>query len=137
MILDLLVAMMKTIFSLLILILSFSLFSQELFSTKFRIKNEGQNFFKLDAQAASLSNNIIRNNAFLSFISPEEVNQDFKSCWKKFILNRSVKIEIKKSKYKQIAINNEYFIYQTTFNPKDVNIINVSLNQFKNFCKIN
>lgn len=137
MILDLLVAMMKTIFSLLILILSFSLFSQELFITKFRIKNEGQNFFKLDAQAASLSNKIIRNNAFLSFISPEEVNKDFKSCWKKFILNRSVKIEIKKSKYKQIAINNEYFIYQTTFNPKDVNIINVSLNQFKKFCKIN
>ena len=136
MILDLLVAMMKTIFSLLILILSFSIFSQELFSTKFRIKNEGQNFFKLDAQAASLSNKIIRNNAFLSFISPEEVNKDFKSCWKKFILYRSVKIEIKKSKYKQIAINYEYFIYQTTFNPKDVNIINVSLNQLKKFCKI-
>ena len=85
MILDLLVAMMKTIFSLLILILSFSLFSQELFSTKFRIKNEGQNFFKLDAQAASLSNKIRRNNAFVSFISPEEVNKAIKSCGQKFL----------------------------------------------------
>ena len=128
---------MKTIFSALILILIFPLSSQETFSAKFKIKNEGQNLPKLEAQAASLSNKIIRNNAFLSLLSYEEVNENVKNCWKKFLVNRSVKIEIKKSKFKQIAMNNEYFIYQTTFHPKNINIINISSNQFRKFCKIN
>ena len=128
---------MKTIFSVLILSSIFPISSQELFSAKFKIKNEGQSFSKLEAQAGSLSNKIIRNNAFLSLLSPEEVDENVKNCWKKFLVNRSVTIEVKKSKFKQIAMNNEYFIYQTTFHPKNINIINISSNQFRKFCKIN
>ncbi len=128
---------MKTIFKALIIILSLPLTSQELFSVKFKIKNEGQNITKLEAQAASYSNRLIRNHAFVAFLSPEEINENIKNCWKKFLVNKSVKIEIKKSKVKQVSINDKYFTYQTSFNPKNINVTNISPNRFRRFCKIN
>ena len=128
---------MKTIFKALIIILSLPLTSQELFSVKFKIKNEGQNITKLEAQAASYSNRLIRNHAFVVFLSPEEINENIKNCWKEFLVNKSVKIEIKKSKVKQVSINDKYFTYQTSFNPKNINVTNISPNRFRRFCKIN
>ena len=75
---------MKTIFKALIIILSLPLTSQELFSVKFKIKNEGQNITKLEAQAASYSNRLIRNHAFVAFLSPEKLMKILRIVGKNF-----------------------------------------------------
>lgn len=133
---DHLAAMMKTIFSLLIIIISFTSISQELFSVNFKIENNGQSSTKLNAQASSLSNKVIRNHAYIALTSPEKVNDNIKDCWKEFIINREIKIETKKTKFKQINSNNKFHTYQITLNPEKIKITNVSPAFFRKWCSI-
>lgn len=133
---DHLAAMMKTIFSLLIIFISFTSISQELFSVNFKIENNGQSSTKLNAQASSLSNKVIRNHAYIALISPEEVNNNIKDCWKEFIINREVKIETRRTKFKQINSNKKFHTYQITLNPEKIKITNVSSTLFRKYCSI-
>lgn len=128
------VVMMKTIFNICIFLFTLTLTSQELFRSEFQIKNTGQNLGALKAQASAKSNRIIRDNAFLAFISLNQLNSELKSCWEKLLINKEIKIIAKSTSIKQLSADERAFTYQITFDPKKISISNFSLETFRKKC---
>lgn len=129
--------MMRTTFSLIILLLSISSYS-ETFDIFFEVENKNQSYEILNLEASIKAKTIIRDNAYLSFtkINKKNIeNNKFSNCWLEFIKNKKVNIQVTENEFYLKKNLNNNFKYHIKFNPKKIKVLNVNQEDFLYFCK--
>jgi hypothetical protein len=125
---------MKTIFNIFILLLSLNINSENIAVKSFEIENKNQQISFVNARASALTNRIIRDNSYLFFIDLKEDSRFYKSCWKKFIINRKISIDVKENTHRLVKKTKSSYLFEVYLEPSKIRVSGVSSAAFKNFC---
>ena len=125
---------MKTIFNILFLLLSLNLYSENIIVKSFEIENSNQQISFVNAKASALANRVIRDNAYLFFIDLKDDNKFYKLCWKKYIVNRNLSIDVKDNRHKLIKKTRNVYLFEVYLEPSKIKVKGITRNSFKNFC---
>ena len=128
---------MKTIFNILLLFLSLNLYSENIIVKSFEIENSNQQISFVNAKASALANRVIRDNAYLFFIDLKDDNKFYKLCWKKYIVNRNLSIDVKDNRHKLIKKTRNVYLFEVYLEPSKIKVKGITRNSFKNFCSSN
>ena len=127
--------MMKTIFSLLsLLLLSGYIQSSEIIVKTFDIENRNQKYSFVAARASSLANRIIRDNAYLFYVDPSKDSQLLKNCWKSYLINKKIKIDVIENTHKLVRKTSSQYVFEVYFDPSKIKVIGVNRRAFLNSC---
>ena len=85
---------MKTIFKIFLLLFALTVHAENIVVKSFEIENRNQQVSFVKAKASALANRVIRDHAYLFFLDPKKDSDFYSSCWKKFIINRKISIEV-------------------------------------------
>ena len=125
---------MKTIFNILLFFLSLNLYSENIIVKSFEIENRNQQISFVNAKASALANRVIRDNAYLFFIDLTDDNKFYKLCWKKYIVNRNLSIDVKDNRHKLIKKTRNVYLFEVYLEPSKIKVKGITKNSFKNFC---
>lgn len=128
--------MMKTIFSLSLALLTFLLFSEEI-TKRFEVKNYGQGAGFAELEATNIANKMIVNYSYLLFLNKKMDSKILTSCWKEYLVNKKIKIDITDSSYQLLFETNDSFVYEVKLDPTKIKIFGATRDSFLNFCKTN
>ena len=131
----LLLETMKTISKIFILLIPFYIEANEVLVKKFEILNNNQPISFVNSRASSLANQVIRDHAYLIFIDPKKDSNFYSSCWKKFIINRKINIDVTENVYGLIKKTRSSYFYEVYLQPSKIKVRGVSSNTFKTFCQ--
>ncbi len=127
--------MMKTIFSLLsLLLLSGYIQSSEIIVKTFDIENRNQKYSFVAARASSLANRIIRDNAYLFYVDPSQDSLPLKNCWKSYLINKKIKIDVIENTHKLVRKTSSQYVFEVYFDPSKIKVIGVNRRAFLNSC---
>lgn len=126
---------MKTIFNIFLLLFTLALNAENIVVKNFEIENRDQQISFVNAKASSLANRVIRDNAYLFFIDPKKDSDLYRSCWKKFITNRKVNIDVTENVHRLVKKTRSSYFYEVYLQPSKIKVRGVSLGAFNNFCK--
>ena len=127
--------MMKTIFSLLSLLLFSSYIqSSEVIVKEFDIENRNQKYSFVSARASSLANRIIRDNAYLFYVDPSQDSLHLKNCWKSYLINKKIKIDVIENTHKLVRKTSSQYVFEVYFDPSKIKVIGVNRRAFLNSC---
>ncbi len=127
--------MMKTIFSLLsLLLLSSYIQTSEIIVKTFDIENRNQKYSFVSARASSLANRIIRDNAYLFYVDPSKDSQPLKNCWKSYLINKKIKIDVIENTHKLVRKTSSQYVFEVYFDPSKIKVIGVNRRAFLNSC---
>ncbi len=127
--------MMKTIFSLLsLLLLSSYIQSSEIIVKTFDIENRNQKYSFVSARASSLANRIIRDNAYLFYVDPSQDSLPLKNCWKSYLINKKIKIDVIENTHKLVRKTSSQYVFEVYFDPSKIKVIGVNRRAFLNSC---
>tara|TARA_B110000014_G_scaffold191159_1_gene139943 strand:- start:341 stop:730 length:390 start_codon:yes stop_codon:yes gene_type:complete len=128
---------MKTIFSLLLILFSLNSYSSEVLIKTFDIENRNQQYSFVIARASSLANKVIRDNSYLFYVDPTKDSDYFKLCWKGYLINKRIKIDVVENSHKLIRKTNKKYTFEVYFDPTKIKVKGASKRSFLNFCKDN
>ena len=127
--------MMKTIFSLLsLLLLSSYIQTSEIIVKTFDIENRNQKYSFVAARASSLANRIIRDNAYLFYVDPSQDSLPLKNCWKSYLINKKIKIDVIENTHKLVRKTSSQYVFEVYFDPSKIKVIGVNRRAFLNSC---
>ena len=126
---------MKTTFSIFLLLFTLTLSAENIIVKNFEIENRNQQISFVNAKSSALANRIIRDNAYLFFIDPKKDSDLYRSCWKKFITNRKVNIDVTENVHRLVKKTRSSYFYEVYLQPSKIKVRGVSLRSFNNFCK--
>ena len=129
--------MMKTTFSIFLLLFTLTLSAENIIVKNFEIENRNQQVSFVNAKASALANRVIRDNAYLFFIDPKKDSDLYSSCWKKFIINRKISIDVTENVHRLVKKTRGSYFYEVYLKPSKIKIRGVSSSTFNNFCKSN
>ena len=131
----LLVVMMKTIFNISIFFLSLNILSGNIVVKSFEIENKNQQISFVNAKASALANRVIRDNSYLFFIDFKEDSRFYKSCWRNFIINRKISIDVKENAHRLVKKTKSSYLFEVYLEPSKIKVRGVSSHTFKTFCQ--
>ena len=126
---------MKTISSLFLLLFAFTTHAENIVVKSFEIENRNQQVSFVNAKASALANRVIRDHAYLFFIDPKKDSEFYSSCWKKFIINQKISIEVAENVHRLIKKTRSKYFYEVYLQPSKIKVRGVSSRAFNNFCK--
>ena len=126
---------MKTISSLFLLLFALTTHAENIVVKSFEIENRNQQVSFVNAKASALANRVIRDHAYLFFIDPKKDSEFYSSCWKKFITNRKVNIDVTENVHRLVKKTRSSYFYEVYLQPSKIKVRGVSLRSFNNFCK--
>lgn len=126
---------MKTISSLFLLLFALTTHAENIVVKSFEIENRNQQVSFVNAKASALANRVIRDHAYLFFIDPKKDSEFYSSCWKKFIINRKINIDVTENVYGLIKKTRSSYFYEVYLQPSKIKVRGVSSNTFKTFCQ--
>ena len=126
---------MKTIFKIFLLLFALTVHAENIVVKSFEIENRNQQVSFVNAKASALANRTIRDHAYLFFIDPKKDSDFYSSCWKKFIINRKISIEVTENVHRLVKKTQNHFFYEVYLQPSKIEVRGVSSRTFNNFCK--
>ena len=126
---------MKTISSLFLLLFALTTHAENIVVKSFEIENRNQQVSFVNAKASALANRVIRDHAYLFFIDPKKDSEFYSSCWKKFIINQKISIDVAENVHRLIKKTRSKYFYEVYLQPSKIKVRGVSSRAFKNFCK--
>ena len=126
---------MKTIFKIFLLLFALTVHAENIVVKSFEIENRNQQVSFVNAKASALANRTIRDHAYLFFIDPKKDSDFYSSCWKKFIINRKINIEVTENVHRLVKKTQNHFFYEVYLQPSKIEVRGVSSRTFNNFCK--
>ena len=126
---------MKTISSLFLLLFAFTTHAENIVVKSFEIENRNQQVSFVNAKASALANRVIRDHAYLFFIDPKKDSDFYSSCWKKFIINRKINIDVTENDHRLVKKTRSSYFYEVYLQPYKIKVRGVSSRAFNNFCK--
>ena len=126
---------MKTISRIFILLVPFYIEANEVLVKKFEILNNNQPISFVNSRASSLANKVIRDHAYLFFIDPKKDSEFYSSCWKRFLINRKISIEVTENAHELVKKTQNNYFYEVYLQPSKIKVRGVSSNTFKTFCQ--
>ena len=126
---------MKTIFKIFLLLFALTVHAENIVVKSFEIENRNQQVSFVNAKASALANRTIRDHAYLFFIDPKKDSNFYSSCWKKFIINRKINIDVTENVYGLIKKTRSSYFYEVYLQPSKIEVRGVSSRAFNNFCK--
>ena len=126
---------MKTISRIFILLVPFYIEANEVLVKKFEILNNNQPISFVNSRASSLANQVIRDHAYLIFIDPKKDSDFYSSCWKKFLINQKISIDVTENVHRLVKKTQNHFFYEVYLQPSKIVVRGVSSRTFNNFCK--
>ena len=126
---------MKTISRIFILLIPFYIEANEVLVKKFEILNNNQPISFVNSRASSLANQVIRDHAYLIFIDPKKDSDFFSSCWKKFLINQKISIEVTENAHQLVKKTQNKYFYEIYLVPSKIKVRGVSSKTYNNFCK--
>ncbi len=121
--------MMRTIFSILLLVLPFNLPASSVYFS-YMIEANADDIADLNANHKAIR--IIRDNAYLHFAS-EIIDRE---CWGRYIENRKIDFSIKNQRMSLKNIHNNKYSYELSFDPEDISFKNLSKHDLVDFCDL-
>lgn len=121
--------MMRTIFSILLLVLPFNLPASSVYFS-YVIEANADDIADLNANHKAIR--IIRDNAYLHFAS-EIIDRE---CWGRYIENRKIDFSIKNQRMSLKNIYNNKYSYELSFDPEDISFKNLSKHDLVDFCEL-
>ena len=121
--------MMRTIFSILLLVLPFNLPASSVYFS-YMIEANADDIADLNANHKAIR--IIRDNAYLHFAS-EIIDRE---CWGRYIENRKIDFSIKNQRMSLKNIYNNKYSYELSFDPEDISFKNLSKHDLVDFCDL-
>ena len=126
---------MKTISRIFILLVPFYIEANEVLVKKFEILNNNQPISFVNSRASSLANQVIRDHAYLSFIDSKKDSDFYSSCWKKFLINQKISIEVTENAHELVKKTQNKYFYEVYLVPSKIKVRGVSSHNFKTFCQ--
>jgi len=126
---------MKTISRIFILLVPFYIEANEVLLKKFEILNNNQPISFVNSRASSLANQVIRDHAYLSFIDSKKDSDFYSSCWKRFLINRKISIEVTENAHELVKKTQNKYFYEIYLVPSKIKVRGVSSRTYNNFCK--
>ena len=126
---------MKTISRIFILLVPFYIEANEVLVKKFEILNNNQPISFVNSRASSLANQVIRDHAYLSFIDSKKDSDFYSSCWKEFLINRKISIEVTENAHELVKKTQNKYFYEIYLVPSKIKVRGVSSRTYNNFCK--
>ena len=126
---------MKTISRIFILLIPFYIEANEVLVKKFEILNNNQPISFVNSRASSLANQVIRDHAYLFFLDPKKDTDFNSSCWKKFLINRKISIDVTENVHRLVKKTQNNYFYEVYLLPSKIKVRGVSSNTFKTFCQ--
>ena len=126
---------MKTIFKIFLLLFALTVHAENIVVKSFEIENRNQQVSFVNAKASALANRTIRDHAYLFFIDLKKDSDFYSSCWKKFIINRKISIEVTENVHRLVKKTQNHFFYEVYLQPSKIEVRGVSSRAFNNFCK--
>ena len=126
---------MKTISKIFILLIPFYIEANEVLVKKFEILNTNQPISFVNSRASSLANQVIRDHAYLFFLDPKKDTDFNSSCWKKFLINRKISIDVTENVHRLVKKTQNNYFYEVYLLPSKIKVRGVSSNTFKTFCQ--
>ena len=126
---------MKTTFSLFLLLFTLTTYAEIIVVKSFEIENRNQQVSFVNAKASALANRVIRDHAYLFFIDPKKDSEFYSSCWKKFIINQKISIDVAENVHRLIKKTRSKYFYEVYLQPSKIKVRGVSSRAFNNFCK--
>ena len=126
---------MKTIFKIFLLLFALTVHAENIVVKSFEIENRNQQVSFVNAKASALANRTIRDHAYLFFIDLKKDSDFYSSCWKKFIINRKISIEVTENVHRLVKKTQNHFFYEVYLQPSKIEVRGVSSRTFNNFCK--
>ena len=120
---------MRTIFSILLLVLPFNLPASSVYFS-YMIEANADDIADLNANHKAIR--IIRDNAYLHFAS-EIIDRE---CWGRYIENRKIDFSIKNQRMSLKNIHNNKYSYELSFDPEDISFKNLSKHDLVDFCDL-
>ena len=126
---------MKTISSLFLLLFTFTTHAENIVVKGFEIENRNQQVSFVNTKASALANRVIRDHAYLFFIDPKKDSDFYSACWKKFIINRKISIDVTENIHRLVKKTRSSYFYEVYLQPSKIKVRGVSSRAFNNFCK--
>ena len=127
---------MKTISSLFLLVFTLFAYAENVVVKTFEIENRNQQVsFLVNAKASALANRVIVDHAYLSFIDSKKDSDFYSSCWKKFLINQKISIEVTENAHELVKKTQNKYFYEVYLVPSKIKVRGVSSHNFKTFCQ--
>ena len=126
---------MKTTFSLFLLLFTLTTYAEIIVVKSFEIENRNQQVSFVKAKASALANRVIRDHAYLFFLDPKKDSDFYSSCWKKFIINQKISIDVTENVHRLVKKTRSSYFYEVYLQPSKIKVRGVSSRAFNNFCK--
>jgi len=126
---------MKTIFKIFLLLFALTVHAENIVVKSFEIENRNQQVSFVNAKASALANRTIRDHAYLFFIDPKKDSDFYSSCWKKFLINQKISIDVTENVHRLVKKTQNHFFYEVYLQPSKIVVRGVSSRTFNNFCK--
>lgn len=126
---------MKTIFKIFLLLFALTVHAENIVVKSFEIENRNQQISFVNAKASALANRVIRDHAYLFFIDPKKDSDFYSSCWKKFLINQKISIDVTENVHRLVKKTQNHFFYEVYLQPSKIVVRGVSSRTFNNFCK--
>jgi len=126
---------MKTIFNIFLLLFALTVHAENIVVKSFEIENRNQQVSFVNAKASALANRTIRDHAYLFFIDPKKDSDFYSSCWKKFLINQKISIDVTENVHRLVKKTQNHFFYEVYLQPSKIVVRGVSSRTFNNFCK--
>ena len=126
---------MKTISSLFLLLFTLTTYAEIIVVKSFEIENRNQQESFVNTKASALANRVIRDQAYLFFLDPKKDSNFYSSCWKKFLINRKISIDVTENVHRLVKKTQNNYFYEVYLLPSKIKVRGVSSNTFKTFCQ--
>jgi len=126
---------MKTISSIFFLLIPLYIEASEVLVKEFEILNKNQPISFVNSRASSLANQVIRDHAYLFFIEPKKDSEFYSSCWKRFLINRKISIDVTENVHRLVKKTQKNYFYEVYLLPSKIKVRGVSSRTYNNFCK--
>ena len=126
---------MKTIFKIFLLLFALTVHAENIVVKSFEIENRNQQISFVNAKASALANRVIRDHAYLFFIDPKKDSDFYSSCWKKFLINQKISIEVTENAHELVKKTQNKYFYEVYLVPSKIKVRGVSSHNFKTFCQ--
>ena len=126
---------MKTIFKIFLLLFALTVHAENIVVKSFEIENRNQQVSFVKAKASALANRVIRDHAYLFFLDPKKDSDFYSSCWKKFLINQKISIDVTENVHRLVKKTQNNYFYEVYLQPSKIKVRGVSSNTFKTFCQ--
>ena len=126
---------MKTIFKIFLLLFALTVHAENIVVKSFEIENRNQQVSFVNAKASALANRTIRDHAYLFFIDPKKDSDFYSSCWKKFLINQKISIDVTENVHRLVKKTQKNYFYEVYLLPSKIKVRGVSSRTYNNFCK--